>query len=232
MAARNDSSTPEFTPGDLRDAAERGDTRYLLEALSAPDYRVREAAALGLGEAGGQKAELALLTLARDRWNERPEVRIAALRGLGRTQDAGTYLRTLSEFITGDNRKVTHAARRMLQAEDPRGFPATLASRGAVDYDAIRVYGSAAEPTAVPLLKHLLLDEECHRPRTSPVRWGKLHAAIRALGNIGGAESVQTLEALVSCLKEAESAAVGLARERIKKLLAAVDASLERSGKG
>lgn len=232
MPSEKDKTPSDLPPGDLRDAAERGDTVYLMEALSAPDYRVREAAALGLGEVGGDRAELALLALARDRWNERPEVRIAALRALVRAQAPSVHARTLAEFITGDNRKVTAAARRMLSAVDPEGFPAILVSRQAVDYGAIRVYGSAAERSAVPLLGRVLLDRDSPGSPASPARWGKLHAAINALGNIGGDESVGILEAAVTYLRELEAGVSGLAAERVKKLLAAADHSLGRMRKG
>ncbi len=228
MPSEEDKRTSGPLPGDLREAAERGDAAYLLEALSAPDFKVREAAALGLGEIGGDKAELALVRLARDRWNERPEVRIAALRALGRVQKPSRYLATLTQFIAGDNRKVLGAARKMLKAADPEGFPGRLASSGAVDYGAIRVYGAAAEKSAVPLLSRFLLDRADPASLASTVQWGKVHAAVKALGNIGGDDSVKTLGSLAPLLAEAERQAGGLARERIKKLLAAVESSLVR----
>lgn len=218
--------------GDLSDAVSRGDTGYLIEALKSPDYAVRAAAANGLGEVGGAKAALVLLSLARDRWGERPDVRIAALRSLGSVHEAPRYASILQEFITGDNRKVMAAARKMLQALDPDGFARRLVESGAVDHAAIRAYGAGAEPSAAPLLRRYLAEREAAGDAARSTSWGKVYAAVNALGSIGGQDAVQALEALLSHLEEAERSETGaLAGNRVTKMLAATRASLERLGK-
>lgn len=228
-----DDIPPGRLPADLEDAARRGDIDYLIEALRAPAFEVRVAAARGLGEAGGERANLALLSVARDRRGERPEVRIAALRSLGRIHGEGRYASILEEFIARENRKVTAAARKMLQAVDPEGFPRRLAAGGSVDHGAIRVYGNSGEESAIGLLRGFLTEREEAGDITSATVWGKVYAAARALGNIGGDDAVEILEALVSYMESEDARQTGLlARGRTEKIIGAARASLDRLGKG
>ena len=129
--------------GDIERAIARGDLRYLLDALDDASLENRVMAIEGLAELGGEQARLALLRVARDRWGYRPEIRIAALRSLGRLTESGRYADLLEEFIAGDNRKVVASARDMLRGIDPQGFAGRLLARGCVDPAAIRVYGAS-----------------------------------------------------------------------------------------
>jgi HEAT repeats/PBS lyase HEAT-like repeat len=221
------------SPGDVEAAAGRGDLQYLLEALQDPAYEVREAAVLSLGEVGGEKANLALLSVARDRWGERPEVRIAALRSLGRIHERTRYLSILQQFMTGENRKVAAAARVMLKEVDPEGFPARLAASGALDHGAIRVYGAANEASAVPLLCRFLDDAREADNLVTSRNWGKVYAAVRALGNIGGEDAVAALQRLIADLEKQEAPGSGsLTRGRIEKILGAASGSIQRARQG
>lgn len=127
-----------------RSAAE-GDVGYLIEALKSQTREVRIAAAEALGRVGGDKAALALLSLAREHPGERPDVRIAALKALGSIHGRDRYASILQEFLTGDNSKVVAAARLMLSEVDPEGYPRRLAERGCLDHAAIKVYGTAVK---------------------------------------------------------------------------------------
>ena len=221
------------SPGDLEAAAAGGDVQYLLEALREPDFEVRKAAAQGLGEVGGEKANLALLAVARDRWGERPDVRIAALRSLGRIHERDRYMSILQRFITGDNKKVMAAARGMLREVDPAGFPRLLAASGALDHAAIRVYGVGREPSAVPLLGRFLDDSRQAGDIATSGNWGKVYAAARALGNIGGPEAVKTLRRLVAALERHKAGSRdALTRGRIEKMMGAARSSLRLAGNG
>jgi HEAT repeat protein len=214
--------------GDVEAAAASGDAQFLLEALRDPAFEVREAAALGLGEVGGEKANLALLSVARDRWGERPEVRIAALRSLGRINERSRYLSILQQFITGENRKVTAAARAMMREMDPDGFPARLAASGAVDHGAIRVYGAQSEASAVPLLCGFLDDAREAGNLATSRYWGKVYAAVKALGSIGGTEAVEALGRLITALEKQEGEISGsLALGRVEKILGAARNSIQ-----
>jgi HEAT repeat protein len=218
---------------DLEAAAAAGDIGYLLDAMQDPSPEVRMAAALGLGEIGGEKANLVLLSVARDRWGQRPEVRTAALRALGRIQTPDRYASTLQQFISGDNRKVMTAARRILHAADPRGFPGRLAAVGALDAGAIRVYGDAREASALPLLRHFLTEREEKGEITSSRYWGKVFAAVRALGNIGGREAVEALGELLSGLEDQSAGPTGpLARGRADKITVAARDCLAKLRQG
>jgi len=220
-------------PGDLEAAAARGDVQYLLEALKDPEFEVREAAARSLGEIGGEKANLALLSVARDRWGERPEVRIAALRSLGRIHERDRYLSILQGFLSGDNKKVIAAARGMLREVYPEGFPRRLVASGAVDHGAIRVYGASHEVSAVPLLRSFLDDAREAGDIATSLNWGKVYAAVRALGNIGGTDAAKALQLLLTTLERQDAEGVdSLTRGRLEKIMGAARNSLEVAEKG
>jgi HEAT repeat protein len=219
-------------PGDLEAAAARGDVHFLLESLKDPDFEVRRAAARSLGEVGGEKANLVLLSVARDRWGERPDVRIVALRSLGQIHERDRYISILQRYITGDNKKVMAAAREMLRELDPEGFPRRLAAAGALDHGAIRVYGEGREPSAVVLLVRFLDDARDAGDIATSSNWGKVYAAVRALGNIGGPDAVNVLQRLVAALERFEVEGEGaLTRGRIEKVMGAARNSLELAGK-
>lgn len=201
---KKDRNDAQDLSGDLRDAIARGDTAYLLKALESAGVGARAAAVEGLGSVGGEQARLALLRIARDRWDQRPDIRIAALRALGKIVDADRYADLIEEFIAGDNSRVMTAARLMLRDVDPDGFPARLLDRKVVDHGAIRVYGTSRMPESVPLLSSFLQDAMREGDITSSRKWGKVFAAVKALGNIGGQASVKTIESLVAYLGETE----------------------------
>lgn len=186
-----------------RALAER-DLKYLLEALKDSNSLVRIAAVLALGEIGGEKASLALLTISRDRFGERPEVRIAALEALGTVYEASRYSSFLEGFIAGDSRKVMIASRKMLRALDPGGYPARLAGAGALDHSAIGVYGAAREGAAVPLLAGFIEERKVKADMTSPTFWGKVYAAAKALKRIGGEGASEALDSLVTWIESAK----------------------------
>lgn len=217
---------------DLEDAARRGDLSYLLEALASPEAQVRILAAERLGEVGGDRAGLVLFQLARDRWGERPEVRIAALRALRGVQSPDRYARTLEDFICAENRKMVSAARKILESVDRQGYPARLVSRGCLDHNAIRTYGDRREPTAVALLAGFIRERASAGDATGSGTWGKVYAGIRALGNIGGREAAGALEELDASLREEIGALTGLKRERARKILGATEACIAAAAEG
>ncbi|MHB8894761.1 MAG: HEAT repeat domain-containing protein [Candidatus Geothermincolia bacterium] len=229
----SDDRRYEALSGDLKSAIERHDTRYLLEALEDASFNVRVAAVEGLGELGGEQARMALVRIARDRWGQRPELRIAALRTLGRVSEPARYVSLLEEFIDGDNRKVVKASREILRDLDPVGFPGRLVARGCIDHGAIRVYGVSREPSALPLLAGFL-DERMTASDISSTRyWGKAYAAVRALGNIGGPGSVETLEKLKAWLAEAPQAeTAGFPGQRLGKIEEEAGRALETARSG
>jgi len=109
---------------------------------------------------------MALMSIARDRWGQNPNLRVAALRSLGRLTETPRYISLLEEFIAGDNRKVVAAARSILRDLRPEGFPRRLVARGCLDHAAIRTYGDSREASSVPLLAGFL--ESAWRPVTWP----------------------------------------------------------------
>ena len=110
---------------------------------------------------------------------------------------------------------------------DPEGFPRRLAETGAVDHGAIRVYGTSAEPLAIPVLREFLAGREEAGDAASSTNWGRVYAAVRALGNIGGVEAVETLQALLVNLEGQQERNPGpLARGRMDKMIGATRAAL------
>jgi|BarGraNGADG00312_2_1021985.scaffolds.fasta_scaffold27550_1 HEAT repeat protein len=219
--------------GDIERAIVRGDMQYLLDALDDGSLEARIMAVEGLGELGGESARLALLRLARDRWGYRPEIRIAALRSLGKVTESGRYADLLGGFIARENRKVVAAARDMLRHVDPAGFAGRLLAQGCLDHAAIRVYGSSREEAAAGLLASFLDERMEAGDLSSPRQWGKVFAAVRALGNIKGPDSVQALQSLLAWLDDAERPqTTGLAGQRLDKIRQAARESLPQSGKG
>jgi HEAT repeat protein len=229
---RNDEDGLAGLSGDLKDAIARGDTAYLLNALDDASLEVRIAAIGGLGSLGGEQARLALLRTARDRWGERPDVRIAALRSLKKVSEPDRYIALLESFIAGENRLVQAAARSILRDIDPDGYPGRLLARGCVDHAAIRVYGVSRERAAAPLLASFLKDRLDGGDLSSTRQWGKAYAAVRALGNIGGGEAVESLSGLLSWLETAPPALrQGFAGQRLDKIREAASLSLEAAAK-
>jgi len=224
---------PDRFSGDIERAIERGDLRYLLDALDDASLENRVMAIEGLGELGGEQARLALLRVARDRWGYRPEIRIAALRSLGRLTESGRYADLLAEFIAADNRKVVASARDMLKGVDPEGFAGRLLARGCVDPTAIRAYGASRLQEASPLLDDFLSERIARGDVASSQQWGKVFAAVRALGNIKGEVAVQALERLLEWLRtDASLQATGLAGQRLGKVRDAAVESLREAEKG
>lgn len=225
--------TGELKPGIemVERAAGEGDLAALVSALDHALPQVRTAAARALGEAGGDKARFALQALARNRYGERPEVRIAAMEALGNIFDADGYASFLEGFIVIENKKVIAAARGMLERIDPSGFPRRLVRAGCVDKAAISAYGRTAEAAAVPLLASFLEERAAEGDITAAGYWGKVYAAVRALGNIGGPPAVRALERLLGRLTGPEAEPEGfLRKERLEKIEEAAREALTRAG--
>lgn len=230
-----DSDAIEFglTAEGVRHAADERDVMALLSALESPTFEVRLAAVTALGEVGGDKARLVLLQIARDRYGERPEMRIEALRSLAGVFGASEYSGLLEVFIYGENRKVVSATRKMLADADPEGYAARLAARGALDHAAMRTYGDAREASAVPLLREFLSDRVSQGDLASTECWGKVYAAVKALGSIGGGTATEALQPVLVALDAASSdgATDGFLRgERLAKIEKAARNAAARAG--
>ena len=218
---------------EIERAAREGDTAFLVKALEDASFEVRDAAVEALGQVGGEGAKVALLSLARDRRGERPEVRIKALGALEGLHDTDRYASILQEFVTGDNRKVVAAARRMLESVDPAGYPLRLVERGCLDHAAISVYGRANEQAAVPLLTEFVTGRMEAGDITNTGNWGKIYAATRALGRIGGDEAGRTLQSLLEWLSSTGGQRRRwLEEERVSKIINAAEESIEQARKG
>lgn len=203
----------------------------LLQMLEDSSHEVRMEAVRGLGELGGERARFKLTEVVKDRWGQRPEVRLAALGALDNFYETDRYASFLEEFTTGDNRKVVAGARRILSEVDPASYPARLASRGCLDHSAIGVYGRSREPSAVPLIGGFL-EEKMEAGELAGARdWGKVFAAVKALGYIGGDEAGRILRAVLEWTRRAEgSTGAFLEAERIVKIRDAARRSLELPG--
>ena len=224
---------PDRTLYEIERATREGDISVLLKALDDASFEVRTAAVAALGGVGGERAKITLMSVARDRTGERPEVRIAALAALGRLHHAGRYASILQEYVTGDNRKVVAASRRMLEAADPDGYPLRLVERGCLDHAAISLYGRAGLEEAVPLLTGFVTGRMKEGDLTDTGNWGKVYSATRALGRIGGADAGRTLRELLDWLSSSEGQAERwLDKERLSKIVDAARASIEQAGKG
>jgi HEAT repeat protein len=222
-----------FTLSEIERAASEGDTAVLLKTLGDASFEVRTAAVEALGRVGGERAKVALMSVARDRRGERPEVRISALGALEGLHGMERYASILQEFVMGDNRKVVAAARRMLEAVDPDGYPRRLVERRCLDHSAISVYGKAGDQVAVPLLIGFVNDRIEAGDLTDTGKWGKVYAATRALGRIGGDEAGRALQALLDWLSGAGGqGGRWLEEERISKIRDAALVSIEKAGKG
>lgn len=218
---------------DLEEAAGRGDTACLLEALGDPSFELRVAAARLLGVIGGERARIALTSVARNRGGERPEVRIAAMESLGRFHGEEAFAALLEEFVTGDNGRVVSAARRLLSEVDPEGYPFRLLSRGCLDHRAVSLYGRSRLPEAVPFLSRFIVERIEAGDILKTAFWGKVYVAVKALGNIGGEEAVKTIKLLDEWLSEPVSGAVGgLHPERSEKIRVAALEAIDAAGKG
>jgi HEAT repeat protein len=217
---------------DIEQAARERNVLALLNALEQPSLEVRLAAIDALGEVGGERARLVLLGIARDRLGERPEVRIGALRSLGMIYGPSEYASLLEDFISGENKKVVSASRRMLSEADPSGFAARMVARGALDHAAMQVYGTSGEESAVPLLKGFLAERVERGDITGARCWGRVHAAVKALGKIGGDAGAEALESLIEGIES--GAAAGDARgflrsERLEKIERAAREALAKA---
>jgi HEAT repeat protein len=232
MSAEGGPGGPNPALYEVERAAREGDLGVLLTALEDASSDVRTVAVEALGQVGGERAKVALMSVARDRSGQRPEVRISALGALEALHGMERYASILQEFIPGDNKKVVAAARRMLEAVDPVGYPLRLVERRCLDHAAISVYGSAGERAAVPLLNEFVTARIKAGDLTNTGHWGRVYAAARALGRIGGAEAGQALESLLDSLSSAERrGGKWLEKERISKIMDATRTSIEQAGK-
>lgn len=224
-----DAGFPGEALEEVGRAAGARNAMALLTMLEHPAFEVRVAAIAALGEVGAEQAKLALVGIARDRYGQRPEVRIAALRALGKLYPSGRYASFLEDFIAGDSRKVMVVARKLLAEADPEGFPARLVRRGCLDHAAIKVYGRAREASAVPLLADFLEERERMGDLASGAYWGKVYAAARALGCIGGDGAEGALQTLAQRSGEGGSSPDGFLRnERLEKIADAARQAMER----
>lgn len=212
-------------------AAGEADVPALLSALESESPRVKIAAIEALGRTGGDKASLALSRIARERYGQRPEVRIVALAALGWIYEPERYPDFLESYISEENRKVVAGARKLLERADPRGFPGRLARRGCLDQPAIRVYGKARLSEAVPLLAAFVKDRVADGSFASGAYWGKVCSAARALGAIGGDDARMALEGLIEA---AESSGAGgfLEKERLEKIRQGAASALASAKEG
>lgn len=216
---------------EVREAARRGDIGELLKALDDPLAEVRIAATRAIGKTGTERARLALLGLLGDRWGQSPQVRIEALRSLECFYGAEKYADLLEQYISSDNRKLVSAARNMLEAADPKGYPARLLSKGCLDRSAISTYGRAELTEALPLIGSFLENRMDDGDAMATGYWGKVYSAVRALGNIGGEESVNTLSLLLEWI-ESRRAEGPLKLQRARKLIGATREAIGQARKG
>jgi len=217
----------------IEEAKRRGDTGYLLEVLAGPSRGLRVMAVRALGEVGGEKARMAMTSVARDRRGEGPDVRLAAIESLGGLYGEEAYASFLEEFIAGDNRRVVTGARRVLSGADPDGYPLRLLSRGCLDHQAIGVYGRSRLAESVPLLGSFLEERAAAGDLLSTNCWGKVYVSVKALGNIGGEDAVRTLSMLTGAICDAGSSGNRvLMRERAEKIRGAARTAIDAAGKG
>jgi hypothetical protein len=65
------------------------------------------------------------------------------------------------------------------------------------------------------------------------LNWGKVYAAVRALGNIGGTDAAKALQLLLATLERQEAEGVdSLTRGRLEKIMGAARNSLEVAERG
>ena len=217
----------------IEEAKRRGDAGYLLEVLAGPPSGLRVMAVRALGEVGGERARIALASVARDRRGEGPDVRLAAIESLGGLYGDKAYASFLEEFIADDNRRVVTGARRVLSGADPDGYPLRLLSRGCLDHQAIGVYGRSRLAESVPLLGRFLEERAAAGDLLSTNYWGKVYVSVRALGNIGGEEAVNNIRVFLGAIHGAGSSGDRvLVQERADKIRGAARAAIEAAGKG
>ncbi len=215
--------------GEVERAHAQSDVLALLAALESESPRVRLAAIEALGEIGGAKASIALSGVAKDRYGERPDVRLAALEALGNIFEPTRYADFLEQYVEGDNRKVTAGSRKLLQRADPDGYPGRLARLGCLDHAAIRVYGESGLTQAVPLLSGFVSERINDGSFTQGKWWGKVYAAEKALGSIGGDEAIASLEALAEAAGRESASGSFLTCERTTKIAEGARSALERA---
>jgi len=214
--------------GEIEKAAGHADVLALLNALESESPQVRLAAIHALGDVGGDKASLALSRLAKDRYGEKPELRIAALESLGKIYEPGRYADYLEGFISDESRKVVIGARKLLEKADPEGFPGRLARLGCLDHASIRVYGRARLAEAVPLLSDFLEERVADGSISQGKYWGKVYAATKSLGSIGGPQAERALEDLIESARAHEKGGF-LEVERMEKVERGAREALERT---
>jgi hypothetical protein len=214
----------------IESAVSRGDIDYLVKALDDPSTRVRLDSVREIGEIGSSRAKETLLTLLRDRWGRRPDVRLEAIRALEDFYSPRDYSRLLGQYICEDNRKLVSGARKILSELDPDGYPSTLLESGCLDRGAISTYGRAGLEPAAGLLGEFLQSLLDTGEVLSTGQWGKAYSAVRALGNIAGGESVNILEDFERRLQS--FGAEGPLREaRRNKIMEAARASISALGR-
>ena len=165
----------------------------LVEKCASPDARVRREAVLELGRIGDPGSAPTLVKLLND---DDEKVRINAILGLGWMQSKAA----VPELIKLANGNDLPMRRRALQAlgqiGDAKAIDALLANVSNKDYfvseNAIMALGWLKARAAVPGLLKIISSND---PK-NPEQRGLMLAAIRALGHIGDATALPSLEKL------------------------------------
>lgn len=219
----------EFRHEELEIACAKGDAEALLEIIKYGQFNVRTEALFALANSGYPQAGMILKEIAKDRLNEHPEMRIAALECLECIFDREAYADFLEDFITGESRIVERAARRILLRIDPQGYPVRLAKRGCTDHGAMNVYGRTRSTYAIPLIREFLIDCASSGDFKSGGFWGRAYAGIRALEKIGTPEAYDViLRFCQEANRHASPDKRSIAFQRYSKVLNAARAAIKR----
>ncbi|MDD5748254.1 MAG: hypothetical protein PHP64_04265 [Actinomycetota bacterium] len=203
----------------LTRALENRDMNFLREAFSSAQAGKKIEIIHAMAESGGRDSVGLLIQIASARYEEKPEVRIAALKALSKVQPKDEYSNTLGKFILNENRRVMFAARRILRDVESEGWARRLADLGALDYSAISVYGREKEKSAVPLLIDFIAGRLESKEIYNSQWWGKVYAALLALGRIGGDDAKNALFSVIDFLEKLDrTSCESLERMRIEKI--------------
>ncbi len=222
-----------FRHEELKIAGAKGDPEAFLELIKNGPVHVRAEALFALANSGYPQACEILKKIAKDRWNEHPKARIAALESLEYVFDPASYADFVENFITDESRIVERAARKILSRIDPLGYPRRLARRGCTDHGAMNAYGRARLTDAVALISDFLIKCASSGSFMTGGFWGRAYAGIRALERIGTPEAY---EAIWRFCREANRGATPdkntIAFHRYSKVLNAARSATNRNKPG
>lgn len=214
----------------LAEAEKNKSLDKLLSDLDESDAKVKIDSIRKLAFFRGDRVLHALSHIAKARYEERPEVRIAALEALSSIQPVEEFVTALEDFVAGENRKVMSAARSMMKELDPEGWTARLVKLGALDHQAICAYGIAREVTAIPLLTDFLEEKRLSGEFIETGWWGKVYAAVCALEKIGGDDARRTLLSLLENIDKLNLPSKSIFKEkRIEKIRVALKRALGKN---